>query len=381
MTSKLRVLQLGKYYYPHSGGIETHLRLLTDALSATSEVEVLVHNAARSTVRERVGSVDVTRVATLGRLASTELSPALVRELSGRSYDVLHLHTPNPMGMLAYYLAKKPVEHRLIVTHHSDVVRQIWLRRAFQPVFAGVMRRADAIVVTSKRYLDTSLELKPYREKCVVIPYGIPLTEPGGPVPSVVDEFSSRHGGRVILCIGRLVYYKGFEVILAAMARVDAGLLIVGSGPLERSLRERIQNLALGERVLLLGDVSNDQITRILPAAQVFALPSIARSEAFGIVQLEAMAAGLPVVNTHLDSGVPEVSLHGVTGLTVPPGDPVALASALNALLEDAPLRARLGAAGQSRARTQFAVEPMVNGIQSLYRSVAQGKDRTRRAS
>jgi rhamnosyl/mannosyltransferase len=237
VTSKLRVLQLGKYYYPHSGGIETHLRLLTDALSATSEVEVLVHNTARSTVRERVGSVDVTRVATLA-LASTEFSPALVRELSGRSYDVLHLHTPNPMGMLAYYLAKKPVEHRLIVTHHSDVVRQIWLRRAFQPVFAGVMRRADAIVVTSKRYLDTSLELKPYREKCVVIPYGIPLTEPGGPVPSVVDEFSSRHGGRVILCIGRLVYYKGFEVILAAMARVDAGLLIVGRDLLSEAWNE-----------------------------------------------------------------------------------------------------------------------------------------------
>ena len=360
MTSKLRVLQLGKYYYPHSGGIETHLRLLTDSLSVANEVEVLVHNVARLTLRERVGSVDVTRVATLGRLASTELSPALVRELSGRRYDVLHLHTPNPMGMLAYYLAKKAADHRLVVTHHSDVVRQIWMRRAFQPVFAGVMRRADAIVVTSQRYLETSLELKPYREKCVVIPYGIPLTEAGRPVPSVVDEFSSRHRRRVILSIGRLVYYKGFEVLLAAMARVDAGLIIVGSGPLERSLRERIQNLALGERVLLLGDVSNDQITRILPAAQVFAFPSIARSEAFGIVQLEAMAAGLPVVNTHLDSGVPEVSLHGVTGLTVPPGDPVALASALRALLEDPPLRARLGAAGQSRVRTQFAVELMV---------------------
>jgi len=285
------------------------------------------------------------------------------------------------MATLAYSLAKRPVDHRLIVTHHSDVVRQIWLRRAFQPVFAGVMRRADAIVVTSKRYLETSLELKPYREKCVVIPYGIPLTEPGGPVPSVVDEFSSRHRGRVILTIGRLVYYKGFEVILEAMAQVNAGLVIVGSGPLERSLRRRIQNLALGERVLLLGDVSNDQITRILPAAQVFAFPSIARSEAFGIVQLEAMAAGLPVVNTHLDSGVPEVSLHGVTGLTVPPGDPVALAGALSSLLEDAPLRARLGAAGKTRARTQFAVEPMVKGIQALYRSVGQGKDRTRRAS
>jgi len=381
VTSKLRILQLGKYYYPHSGGIETHLRLLADGLSKSSEVEVLVHNAGRSTVREHVDDIDVTRAATLGRLASTELSPALVRALSTRQYDVVHLHTPNPMGMLAYCLARKPAGHRLIVTHHSDVVRQIWLRRAFQPVFTEVMQRAEAIIVTSARYLETSVELRPYRDKCVVIPYGIPVPEAKAPPLPVAAEFASRHRRRVVLSIGRLVYYKGFDVLLSAMTRIDGALIIAGSGPLEQSLRRQIQALSLTERVLLLGDVSNEQVGRLFPAAQVFALASIARSEAFGIVQLEAMAAGLPIVNTELDSGVPEVSVHGVTGLTVPPGDAQAFSSALNSLLEDAGLRTRLGEAGRIRAKTQFAVEPMIRSIESLYLDSGKGKARARRAS
>jgi rhamnosyl/mannosyltransferase len=379
VTSRLRVLQLGKYYHPYPGGIETHLRVLAEALSANNDVEVLVHNNAKSTVRERVGQVDVTRAGTLGRLGATEFSPALIQALSGRDYDLLHLHTPNPMGMLAYCLAKKPAGHRLVVTHHSDVVRQIWLRRAFHPVFAEVMGRADAIVVGSTRYLESSAELRPHREKCVVIPFGIQTTEANGVIPPEVEAFALRSRGRVVLSIGRLVYYKGFDVLLSAMKRVDGSLVLVGSGPLERTLRERIDALSLHERVLLLGRVTEGELRQILRVAQVFALPSIARSEAFGIVQLEAMAAGLPVVNTDLDSGVPEVSVHGSTGLTVRPGDAVALADALTTLLDDAGLRARLGAAGRSRVEAEFDVGTMVGSIEGLYRAVAQGAFRARR--
>src|SRR5215469_13861830 len=227
----MRVLQLGKYYYPHRGGIETQLRDLATGLARTVNVEVIVCHSRLRRVRERVEGVDVTRVGTLGRAASTEICPGLPFELSTREYDVLHLHTPNPMGMLGYLAARKPRRHALVVTHHSDVVRQALLRRSFEPVFRGVMSRADAIVVSSQAYLDTSVELTPYREKCVVIPCGI-TPKPNSVSQSEVARLRAIYGSRVVLAVGRLIYYKGFEVLVEAMRGVAGTLVLVGDGPL-----------------------------------------------------------------------------------------------------------------------------------------------------
>src|SRR6185503_13936130 len=120
---------------------------------------------------------------------------------------------------------------------------------------------------------------------------------------------------------------KGFEYLVQAMEKVDGRLLIIGDGPLRESLMQQAKARGILDRVVFLGEISD--ISPYYHAADVFALASVARSEAFGIVQLEAMACGKPVVNTNLDSGVPFVSLHGETGLTVPPQDPDALAFAL----------------------------------------------------
>ena len=155
-----------------------------------------------------------------------------------------------------------------------------------------------------------------------------------------------------MLAVGRLVYYKGFDVLVRAMRLVDGRLVIVGEGPLEATLRAQAAAEGVSDKVTLLGEVQNADVAPFFAAADVFVLPSIARSEAFGIVQLEAMASGTPVVNTSLDSGVPWVSPHEVTGLTVPPNDPHALGVALERLLGDARLRERLGAtAARARAR------------------------------
>ena len=364
----MRVLQLGKYYEPHVGGIETHLGLLANGLTARGvELEVLVHGSGTKTVHETVRGIPITRVGTLGRILSTDLSPSLVTELC-RPYDVLHLHTPHPMAMFAYLAARKP-HHVLVITHHSDVVRQVRMRSVLQPLFRAVMARADAIIATSQRYVESSEELRPYRSRVRVIPYGINLEQFSPSLKQLrsARDLRTKYGERIVLATGRLIYYKGFEVLLDAMKTVRAHLLLIGDGPLRSALEVRARRNRISERVTFVGAVPNEDMGRYYGAADVFAFPSIARSEAFGIVQIEALATALPVVNTSLPSGVPDVSVHDVTGVTVAPNDAHALGRALSLLLDDAELARRLGASGRQRALERFTADRMVDETLATY--------------
>jgi rhamnosyl/mannosyltransferase len=367
----MKILQLGKYFEPYQGGIETHLAALCKGLvSERHEVKVLVCNTEPRTAREHVGGVEVTRAGALGRVLSTEICPALIRELSSETYDVLHLHTPNPMGMLAYSLARKPTRHRLVITHHSDVVRQAPVRKLLSPLFSAVMRRANAIVATSPNYASTSLELAPYLERIRVVPYGLDASLfENCTFTSEARQLRARFGDRVVLGVGRLIYYKGFDVLLQAMSHVQGHLVLVGEGPLRSALERRSRSLGIEQRVTFAGGIPQLEMPAYYQAADLFVLPSIARSEAFGIVQLEAMASGLAVVNTRLDSGVPFVSLDGETGLTVAPGDPNELASAIRALLGDPERRLLMGERGRERVKAQFSPARMLSALTALYRA------------
>ena len=181
-----------------------------------------------------------------------------------------------------------------------------------------------------------------------------------------------RYGERLIVTVGRLVYYKGFEYLIRAMPRVSGTALIIGEGPLHGKLSKLASELGVADRVHFLGKVDQEHLVSCYHAADVFVLPSVARSEAFGIVQIEAMAAGLPVINTRLDSGVPYVSVHNQTGLTVPPADPEALAAAINKLLDDPVLGKKLGAAGHLRACQEFSLQIMTRRTEKLYDRVMQ---------
>ena len=367
----MRVLQVGKYYQPEVGGIERHVGILARGLRARDvNVEVVVHHRVRHTVRESVDGVPVTRVGTLGRVFSTEVSPTLVAELS-RDYDVLHLHAPHPLGMLAYLLSRKPRNHLLVVSHHSDVVRQARLRAALAPLFNSVMERAGLIITGSKRYAETSPELEPHRAKVRVIPYGVDLSRfsPRSRASLAAMELRARYAGPITFALGRLVYYKGFQVLIDAFAHVPGTLLLGGEGPLRHELEERAQRRGLGSRVHFVGAIPEVDLAAYYGAADVFVLPSVARSEAFGIVQIEALAAGIPVVNTALDSGVPEVSLDGVTGLTVPPNDAGALAAALNEIFSSTIRAVEFGKAARARALRQFTHDRMADETLDAYRA------------
>jgi glycosyltransferase involved in cell wall biosynthesis len=365
---RLKVLHVGKFYPPHMGGIETHLQALCAELTKCHDLRVVVANDGPVQTDEVLDNVAVFRVPTRLTLASTPLCPGMVAQIRNSDADIVHIHLPNPMAVLAYLASGH--RGRLIVTYHSDTVRQKVLGTMFEPFLHQALRRCSAIIATSPNYLRTSPVLARHAGRCHVIPYGIALDQFERCEPAAISPLRKQFGDRLVISVGRLVYYKGFEFLIQAMSKVNGRLLIVGDGPLREKLQQLVHRLGLGDRVTFAGEIQNEQVVPFYHAANVFALASVARSEAFGIVQIEAMAAGLPVVNTQLDSGVPFVSLHDQTGLTVPPEDPEALAAALNRILDDPALRQSFGNAARLRARKEFSLAAMTSKTLGLYDAV-----------
>ena len=364
--SLIRVLHVGKFYPPYDGGMETHLRDLAERQTGVADVHVIVANHRRRTERMLAQDVRVTRVARMMTIASMPVCPGLAGAIRRGPADLVHIHMPNPGAAQAFLMSGH--EGKLVLTHHADTMGRKILRRLSDPFVNRLMERASRIIVTSDRYLNSSSELLRFRDKCVVIPLGIDLNA----LTSDDDERSTRirgeFGERVIVAVGRLVAYKGFDVLVRAMKDVDARLLLIGGGPEYDALRRLAAAEGVKDRVVMPGRV--DDLRPYFRAAAFLVLPSVTRAEAFGMVQLEAMAAGLPVINTDIDSGVPEVSINGQTGITVVPGDAEALSHAMRLLLDRADLRARLGEAARERVHSEFTADLMAERTMALYGEV-----------
>jgi glycosyltransferase involved in cell wall biosynthesis len=373
----MKILQLGKYYPPYRGGMETHLAGLCAELQGQVELEVLVSNSARHTVHEVVEGVPVTRCAELLKVASTSLNPTLPVELTRRRYDVLHMHFPHPMAVMSYLGSVRPKRHGLVVTYHSDIVRQRRLLKLYGPFMERVLARADAILVGSPNYMEVSEWLRPHRARCRVVPFGIDVAR-FARTPEreeAAAAWRARFGGApLLLGVGRLVYYKGFAHAIRALREVEeAHLVLVGEGPLREELEALARACGVAGRVHLLGAQGDEALTALYYASDVFVLPSVTRAEAFALVQLEAMACGVPVLNTALDSGVPFVSRHEESGLTVPPGDEQALAEALRRMLAEPARRRAWGEAGRARVHAEFTRRRMGERVLGIYREVTRG--------
>ncbi|MGH7925294.1 MAG: glycosyltransferase [Candidatus Binatus sp.] len=367
--SRLRVLQIGKYFAPSHGGIESHLRDLCSALRKSVDLKVIVANHGLRRDRACIEGIDVIRLGRVMTLAAAPICPAMINAIRREEADIVHLHLPNPAAAIVCLLARP--RGALVITWHSDVVRQRRLARLYQPLERLLLKRCSAIVATSPAYAAGSLVLREQADRCHLIPYGIDasLFDDGRVDQTLVEKLRRRFGPRMILSVGRLVYYKGTKFLIQAMAKVDAKLVIVGEGPLRGELEREAAINGTSDRVIFLGQI-DDNLSSYYHASDVFALPSCERSEAFGLVQLEAMACGRPVVNTRIDSGVPYVSPDGVTGFTVPPKDSDAIATALNRLLDNPELRKRMGSAARARVINEFGIRGMAARTLALYRSV-----------
>jgi rhamnosyl/mannosyltransferase len=354
----MRILHLAKYYWPRSGGMERVVQSLAEgAANLGHEVEVVAVQSfgkRRDAGRRRAS---VTRAFSFGALGSQEIAPGYIAAAWKRA-DVIHVHHPHPLADVATVLraGRTPV----VVTQHADAKRSV-----YHPIARMVLARARAVVVPSRAHLALSQEMRGFETKAEIIPFGIdetrwevvPPTPPGAPPRA--------------LFIGRLVPFKGVDILLRALERVpDLRLDIVGSGPEGPRLRTLSQALAVADRVKWWGEYPDEDLPRRMADADFLVLPSVTIEEMFGLVVLEAMAAGRPVITTAVPTAVREVNVPGVTGLEVPLRDVGALAHALETLAHDAALRQKMGDAGRQRVHERFTQSQMAERHIALYERI-----------
>lgn len=371
----MKVLQLCKFFPPYSGGMERVACELAEGISRHGVgVEVLCANTQAGTqIDKGAGGYAITRAGSWGRLLSTSMSPALIahaRRLS-READLVHVHMPDPMAALALWLARPSA--KLVVHWHSDVVRQRVAVQLYRPLQNWLLRRADAVIATSAAYAESSPWLRRCRHKTVVIPIGI--TDPGcAGAPEAARRIRERFGAKhIVLSLGRMTYYKGFDVLIDAAADLPDGSVIVvgGDGELLERHRETVRRKGLSNKIFFVGHIPHEDLAAYFEAATVFCLASTQRAEAYGVVLLEAMAGAKPVVTTEVPgSAVSWINQPGVTGLSVPVGDAKALAGAVNRIAADAAFADRLGRAARARYEQHLSAETMIQSTLNLYRQL-----------
>ncbi|KAB2675262.1 MAG: glycosyltransferase [Verrucomicrobia bacterium] len=370
----MRILELGKFYPPERGGMETLLQLWTEGFAARGhDVTCVVANRGAKTVRETHGRLRIERLARFGEAFSVSFCPAYPGATRRHPAEIIHAHFPNPLADLA--ILRAPRETPVVVHWHSDIVRQKALMRLYQPLQSAMLRRATRIVVATPMHLEYSAWLAPHASKVVVIPFGLDLARfaatPALEARAATLRAQSR-GKTVFLNVGRLVGYKGQRHAIEALPRVpEAELWIAGTGPLEDELRRLAADLGVGDRVRFLGNVPDSDLPALLHACDVFLFPSITPNEAFGLVFVEAMACSKPLIACRLKSGVPYVCRSDVNGLLVSPGSSDELEVAMRTLIASPDLRSSLGQAGLKRSREEFSLERMLDRHLELFGSLA----------
>jgi glycosyltransferase involved in cell wall biosynthesis len=366
------IVHFGKYYFPDAGGIESvTLSLARGAVASGHEVSVVCFGKAQVNYKEVIDGVHVVRTPTSTMIASQPLGLKYFFEClrTARCADVVHLHVPNMLGAFcALFIGNKP---RLLVHWHSDVLNKGILGKILRPLESALLRRADSIVATSQVYADASETLVPFRSKLTVVPIGVPDVNHGQLDSELVFDFEKQLAGKkVILAVGRLVPYKGFNILIDAAKHLveDAVVVIVGSGPLQQDLQQAIKNGGVDDKVVLAGRLSDTELHALFQRATLYCLPSTYRAEAFGVVLLEAMSYGLPIVASQIPgSGVPWVNQHDISGLNVPVGNPIALADACNLVLVSPGLQSKLSKGARQRFVDEFTEEVSVQRMMKVY--------------
>ena len=368
----MKVLQLGKYYPPDTGGIETVMYDITECLNKRGiKSDVLCSNKTYDYQEDIVNNYKVIRTKSFGKYFSTSITPQMIFKLRRivNEYDIIHIHLPDPMANLALFFAN--VRNQKIIIHwHSDIIKQKYLLKLYEPLQKWLLKKADSIIATTPKYIVESKYLRKFKNKCISIPIGINDERLKYDIQKVKEIRNKYQNKKIIFSLGRLVYYKGFEYLIKSANYLsdDYIILIGGSGPLKNELNNIIIKNNLGNKVKLLGRVEDDELGSYYEACNLFCLPSIEKSEAFGIVQIEAMSFAKPVVATKIEgSGVDWVNEDNVSGVNVNVKDSKALAEAFELINSD--INSYNGYCKNARERfnTLFKREKMVDKIIKLY--------------
>ena len=388
----LRVLHIGKFFTPFRGGVENYMRDIMVALNrrgATNFAVVHHHDLSARSVDDII-EVDgipfhVIRAGTWFKFMYTPISPmfpVLMRRLR-RLYtpDIIHFHMPNPSAFWALIMIRT---RRVpwVIHWHADVVASAhdpWLRRfyrLYRPLEQAMLRRAAAVIVTSQAYLEHSEPLQDHRDKCHVVPLGLDARPKERRTETEKGRIYGTDPRFKVLAIGRLTYYKGFEYLIraASLLKENIRVDIIGTGDREDQLKRLADSLNLQGKVHLHGKLPDIQLHAMLEASDCVCLPSIERTEAFGMVLLEAMLHAKPAVISDVPgSGMGWIVEHGGTGIKVPPADTEALARAL-AWMRDHPQQAcQMGRQGRERFDREFSIGRSAERLLQVYRKITPG--------
>ncbi len=372
----LHIVHVYKDYWPPIvGGIERSINWMANgvlALRPDFKITVLVNSRTRKTRQRMEGAVNIIEVGEWGRAFSAPVSPGFPWALGKLKADVWHFHIPNPTGDLSYLL-RKP-KGNVVCTYHSDVIRQKWAMALYGPLLRKFLRSCDCIMPTSPHLIEASQYLRPLKDKCCPVPLGMPL-EPFERTPErgLKARDIRRHykGFPLVVFVGKLRYYKGLQFLISAFRSLPhVHCLIIGEGPEGEKLQRLATEFQLQDRIHFLGELSDEEMVAHLHAADIFVLPSHLPSEAFGLVQVEAMASGLPVISCDVGTGVSFVNQHEVTGLIVPPASDTALAEAIERLLSDPNERNRFAEAAYRRSQEYFTRTAMAENVLKVYESL-----------
>lgn len=363
----MKVLFITKFFYPELGGIERYSQILCAGLRDKG-VYVEIVAAAKNSRYSEVEVIDGIRVHRLGVLSSLSGAPImpsafkLLAELSPQ-FDLVHHNFPNPWVELCQLVVGN--DSKSLVTYHSDIIRQKILMKLYRFGAHQFLKRVSAIVATSPNYIASSSMLSRHIDRCHCIPLPIITTA----VPTANEKAEEQKNyGKFVLFVGRLVYYKGLDFLIQAIGLLsDVQLVVVGDGPLENEHRSLAMKLNLKKRIHFLGQVSDKRLGALYAASRCLVLPSLFRSEAFGMVLGEAMAHGTPVISTELGTGTSYINDNEKTGFVVPPGNSKALAEKIELIYKNDDLHYELGKKAKQRALKEFSKEAMIKKTLSLY--------------
>lgn len=360
----MKILHLSKNYFPKRGGIESVTKSIAEDFCRQGYDVTVVCNGDYNK-KEVIEGVNVIRCKEFLNVAGQPLSFLYIIKAICllNKYDVIHVHSPNFIALVIALFAYKK---KVIIHWHSDVIGKGLISRILVPVEKLALWKASKIVVTSPNYLSSSKPLIPYKHKCEIIPIGINLED---------AKFIKRgSNNKTILCVGRLVEYKGFEYLIKALIFVDPEicLKIIGDGPRLSFLQKLVKEMGLDDRVCFVGHVDDRSLRSMMLSASVFCLPSINRAEAFGVVLLEAMTASLPLITYDIPgSGVSFVNEHGVSGIQCNLKSVSDLAEAINSLHSDDRLYARCNVGSWKRVLDNFDQKKCIYQFKSLYNAFA----------
>lgn len=368
----MKILQIVKYYDPCQGGMETVVKNIVEGvIDYSTDISFTVYsnnhliNFAK-TIKEKNRETIIKEI-TPAHLKSQPLNlryPSLKKLV--KEHDVIHHHYPFPtMEFTLLRYLKKMSNKKLIITWHANIKnsRWSWIERVYNPMIEKVLDRADAIVVTSPQLFEASKILQKYADKV----HTIPLSFDPKYATTISKKYPEDHSFQ-LLFVGKLRKYKGVEYLLNAIVDLDVKFNIVGNGEELESLKSVVELLQIGSKVTFISNANDEQLAAFYKEADLFVLPSINEAEAFGVVQLEAMANGLPVINTNLESGVPFVSLHDFSGITVQPKDAKDLKEAIEKIIQNKELYELYSSNALERVEL-FSRQKMAEAYNEIYKS------------